>query len=210
MKTLTILMLATSAFAQTNIVIDLQHRQAAFTNLHGRTYVGQLLTADLDGIVYMMADGTSRNKVWFTNLSPSTLESLGIPTNRIEMAKQRSIARIESNHRYETAVAVKRQQINEDSDAKLAAAGEWAKIEAVNKAKTERLGAIKAQIELIQQLQIERDRAWDRYIDTPSDVWFARNGVAVDSESIRRATARQADRDLVNAKEKLVQLQRVK
>jgi hypothetical protein len=64
------------------------NKTATFTNLQGRVYTNvTLVKATQDGLLWR---GDSMGLIAYTNLSPALLESLGVPTNRIEQARERA------------------------------------------------------------------------------------------------------------------------
>lgn len=85
-----------TAFAED---IAFNNRTASFTNLQGQVYNHvQLVRGDLDGLIWR--DGASGCRICYTNLAPGLLESLGIPTNRIELAKVRAQQKALADARY--------------------------------------------------------------------------------------------------------------
>jgi len=67
--------------------IALSNRTATITTLQGRVYTNvTLIKATRDGIIW---SGGGMGLISYTNLTPSFLESLGVPTNRIEEVKAR-------------------------------------------------------------------------------------------------------------------------
>lgn len=75
--------------AQTNSVVTFTNRFATFTNLQGQTYNRvELVRADDRRIIYRCEGGGGT--VYYTNLSPATLESLGLSTNRIALAAEQA------------------------------------------------------------------------------------------------------------------------
>jgi hypothetical protein len=69
--------------------ITFTNKTATFTNLQGKIFARvELIRADSDGLVWR--DGASGGRVCYTNLHPSFLEELKIPTNRIEVARSRA------------------------------------------------------------------------------------------------------------------------
>src|SRR3569832_25142 len=69
--------------------ILLTNQTGTFTNLEGSVVSAvQLVRADGDGVIWV--DGASGGRVCYTNLHPSLLEKWGIPTNRIQVARERA------------------------------------------------------------------------------------------------------------------------
>lgn len=78
--------LGNPAFAK-DIVFE--NRTASFTNLQGQAYNRvELVRGDQDGLIWR--EGASGGRICYTNLAPDLLKELGIPTNRVELAKARA------------------------------------------------------------------------------------------------------------------------
>jgi hypothetical protein len=203
--TICLTLLAVAANAETNsvtnTVIDLQRKPATFTNLQGRVFTGQLLNADLDGVLYLMPDGIWRNKVPYTNLSPATLEYLRIPTNRIDLAIAHAKRKAIAERAYQQRLQEQREAIAEAAASQNKIAAKQAKRDAVIQKRQDAADALNTQKQLIRQLESRRDDAWNYYIDTPSDAFLVGGGVN-DTDGTRLARARQADRDLKAARDK--------
>ena len=87
--TLFLMLCATLANAADKLPDIALGRFASFTNLQGRAYANvQLVRADADGVIWH-ADPSS-GRVAYTNLDGALLQSWGIPTNRIELARSRA------------------------------------------------------------------------------------------------------------------------
>jgi hypothetical protein len=85
MKWLCFALFAAGALAQD---ITFTNKTMTFTNLEGRVYTNvTLVKANLDGIIWR---GDGVGLVFYTNLSPTLLESLGIPYERVQQAKIRA------------------------------------------------------------------------------------------------------------------------
>jgi hypothetical protein len=90
--------------------ITFTNRTATFTDLQGRTYRRvQLVRGDLDGLIWR--DGASGGRICYTNLSPELLESFGISSNRIEIARARAEKKAIADARYRSLVFAKPQNI---------------------------------------------------------------------------------------------------
>lgn len=84
------------------------NRTATFTNLQGHSYeCVQLIRGDQDGLIWR--DGASGGRVCYTNLHPDLLESFGISSNRIEIAKARADQKAAANARYRANVLAQAQ-----------------------------------------------------------------------------------------------------
>src|SRR5947207_13508744 len=69
--------------------ISFTNRTATFTNLEGQLYQRvQLVRADDDGLIWR--DEASGGRICYTNLNPDLLESFGISSNRIDIARARA------------------------------------------------------------------------------------------------------------------------
>ena len=105
--------------AKASEIIDLKQRVATFTNLQGEAFTEVRLTyGDSDGLVWRK--GASGGRVCYTNLDVSFLEQWGIPTNRIEIARQRIEAASASRARARAMVAAQaaaeaKQKAKEDA-----------------------------------------------------------------------------------------------
>ena len=85
-------------------LIDLKQRVATFTNLQGEAFSQvTLIHGDLDGVVWRK--DASGGRVCYTNLAPSLLETFGIPTNRIDVARERAVAHAAAYARRRAAMA---------------------------------------------------------------------------------------------------------
>ena len=83
---ISVCLFAYSAFGQD---ISFNNKIATFTNLQGNLYKGvQLVRGDPDGIIWR--SDASGGRVCYTNLHPDILVWLGVPTNRIAIAKARA------------------------------------------------------------------------------------------------------------------------
>src|SRR6266436_3358173 len=98
--TIAISVLLTLFYASAGDVIDLGRQPSSFKDLQGRQYNSLLIKADLDGVVYVENGTTGGGRVSYTNLAPATLELWGVPTNRIEIAKQRAEKKAVSDVQY--------------------------------------------------------------------------------------------------------------
>jgi hypothetical protein len=78
--------------------ITFTNRTATFTTLEGQTYRVQLVRGDLDGLIWR--DGASGGRICYTNLAPDLLESFGISSNRIEVARARAEKKAIADARY--------------------------------------------------------------------------------------------------------------
>ena len=138
------------AFA-TDIVFT--NKTASFTNLQGRVYSAvELVRADLDGLIWREAG--SGGRVCFTNLSVDTLERLGIPTNRIQIAAERAARKTTSDAAIRARL---RSQSIADAIEKKKKRDEWEagaparEREAQRLAALAKIKAVEAQLEVAQQ-----------------------------------------------------------
>jgi hypothetical protein len=86
------------------------NKTATFTNLQGRVYTNvTLVKANRDGLLWR---GDGMGLISYTNLSPALLESVGVPTNRIEQVKTRAaqLAAANAKRRAEQAQVQARAQ----------------------------------------------------------------------------------------------------
>ena len=90
MKVGVLFVLAAMAFAPAPAQdLVFTNRTVTFSNLQGQHYRNvQLVRADLDGLIWR--DGPSGGRICYTNLDPGLLESLGISSNRIDIARARA------------------------------------------------------------------------------------------------------------------------
>lgn len=209
MKTAALLtLLAISAFAGDTNVIDLKRQPFAITNLQGKAQSGLLLSADLDGVLYQMPppNDSWRNRISYTNLSPTLLEKWGIPTNRIQIAKKRAEEKATANKKYNADLAEQRRQMAEqNAEAQQIAAIQDADA-AVARSKKEKAERIADLKQRIPQLETDRDAAFNSWLHCSSDFAQWNNGVLVDSEQIRHARYQRLDRELRQAKDELSEL----
>jgi hypothetical protein len=111
-------LIACSALGQD---ISLTNRIATFTNLQGTVYKNvQLVRGDLDGVIWRNDGGGGR--VCYTNLHPDILLWLGIPTNRIALAKARAEHKSVADANYKAKLAARDAT---DARAKAEAQAEW-------------------------------------------------------------------------------------
>src|ERR1035441_1740632 len=95
--TASILTLATGSLLAQDIVFT--NRTATFTNRQGIVFKdATLIKADLDGLIWR--NGASGGRICYTNLEPAFLEQLGVPTNRIAIAKSRAERKFVSDAQY--------------------------------------------------------------------------------------------------------------
>lgn len=88
--------------------ITFTNRTASFTSLQGQSYKGvHLVRADSDGLIWR--DGASGGRICYTNLDPELLESLGISSNRIEIARARAEHKAVADARYRALVLAEAQ-----------------------------------------------------------------------------------------------------
>jgi hypothetical protein len=98
------------------------NRTATFTNLQGAVFKdATLVKADLDGLVWR--SGISGGRICYTNLNGVFLESLGVPTNRIAIAKTRAEHKAVSDAQYRAARDAQAQLAEQ---ARQAALADWA------------------------------------------------------------------------------------
>ena len=75
------------------------YRTATFTNLQGEAYKNvQLVRGDQDGLIWR--EGASGGRICYTNLAPELLESFGISSNRIAIARDRAEHKAVADARY--------------------------------------------------------------------------------------------------------------
>jgi hypothetical protein len=88
--------------------ITFTNKTASFTNLQGQAYQRvQLVRGDLDGLIWR--DGASGGRICYTNLHPDVLESFGISSNRITIARARAQKKAFTDARYRAVVFAKEQ-----------------------------------------------------------------------------------------------------
>lgn len=75
--------------ARAQETITFTGKTVTFTNLEGRVYTNAtIVKADLDGLIWR--DEASGGRVCYTNLPVTLLVGLGVPTDRIELARLRA------------------------------------------------------------------------------------------------------------------------
>lgn len=83
--------------------VTFTNRTATFADLQGKLYRRvQLVRGDLDGLIWR--DGASGGRICYTNLSPDLLESFGISSNRVEVARARAQKKAIADARYRAQV----------------------------------------------------------------------------------------------------------
>jgi hypothetical protein len=88
--------------------ITFTNKTASFTNLQGQAYQRvQLIRGDLDCLIWR--DGASGGRICYTNLHPDLLESFGISSNRIAIARARAEQKAIADARYRAVVFAKDQ-----------------------------------------------------------------------------------------------------
>jgi len=93
--------------------VTFPNQLTSFTNLQGVAYRNvRLVRADLDGLIYR--EGVGGGRVCYTNLPAAFLESLGISSNQVAVAKARS------DHRA-VAAAYYRQRLQQQAQEEMAA-----------------------------------------------------------------------------------------
>jgi hypothetical protein len=86
--------------------ITFTYKIASFTNLEGRAYKNvRLIKADDDGLIWRQE--ASGGRICYTNLHPDVLEWLGIPTDRIEIARERAGHKAIADKRYQAVAMAK-------------------------------------------------------------------------------------------------------
>lgn len=113
-------LLLTLLSASASDVIDLGRRPASFKDLQGREYNALLLKADLDGVIYVENGTTGGGRISYTNLAPATLESWGVPTNRISAASDRISAKAKMDAQARTLQAEQARTAAKERAAALA------------------------------------------------------------------------------------------
>jgi len=196
MKTaLTLLVVTACACVQG---LEFSNRVATITCLDGRTYTNiTLIRSDSNGLIWR--EGASGGKICYTNLSPENLVALGIEqdlktaTNRIVIANKEAVSKAynESQYRRESEQWARQQEkekLREQEQEKRAPKPD------TSKSTSTKIAALEAQIEADEEASA---RAWNYYIDTPSDysstTASSRGGTAVDNAATRLATARAID-----------------
>jgi hypothetical protein len=192
--------------ASASDIIDLGRRPASFKDLQGREYNALLLKADLDGVVYVENGTTGGGRVSYTNLAPATLESWGVPTNRISVAADRIVAKTKADKRYRQA---NEEQIRLAAEQQAEMERQWEKdrpkreaAEALKKL-SDRQAAIAAQEDRVRNLKRQVEDAFDRW-DKGGDAGVHGNtqtGARYEDNDTRY-------NDYVNAKAALKQAQR--
>jgi hypothetical protein len=106
-----LLLFCNCACAQERVTFT--NQLATFSNLQGAAYRNvRLVRADLDGIIYR--EGVGGGRVCYTNLPAALLESLGISSNQIAVAKARADGRA-------VAAAYYRQRLQQQAQQEMAA-----------------------------------------------------------------------------------------
>ena len=96
--------------------ITFTNKLVTFTNLQGWAFRDvRLIRADADGITYRETVGVGGGRVCFTNLPTAFLESLGISSNQVAVAKGRA-------DRQAAAAAAYRQSLQQQAQQRTAAA----------------------------------------------------------------------------------------
>jgi chromosome segregation ATPase len=167
------------------------------------TYTNARITSTTATYAIVWHDGGG-SRVALTNLPPELQQRFGYdPAKAKEAEAKDARARAKYQERgkqlanqraYQTALTQARQNYN----AKFRAASA-----PLEQAKA-RVNALRAEIE---QLRVNRDAAWNRYIHSDSSAFRLHNNRAVDSEAIRHQTAQAADRDLASARDELLEAQ---
>jgi len=97
--TLCLIVLATASLPAPADDITFTNKTATFTNLQGQLYRRvQLVRGDLDGLIWR--DKASGGRICYTNLHPDLLESFGISSDRIEIARARAQHKAIADARY--------------------------------------------------------------------------------------------------------------
>ncbi len=102
--------LALSVFLAATFAADITftNKTVTFTNLEGNVYAQvDLVRADMDGLVWRAE--ASGGRVCYTNLEPAFMQALGIPTNRINLARARSERRAVASAQARAAAATAAQ-----------------------------------------------------------------------------------------------------
>jgi hypothetical protein len=88
--------------------ITFTNKTATFRNLQGQVYYRvELVRGDLDGLIWRRA--ASGGRICYTNLDPDLLESFGISSNRIEIARARAEHKAIADARYRAAAFAEAQ-----------------------------------------------------------------------------------------------------
>jgi hypothetical protein len=105
---LSLMVLASAFLSALADDITFTKKTASFTNLQGQAYQRvQLVRGDLDGLIWR--DGASGGRICYTNLHPDVLESFGISSNRIAIARARAEKKAITDARYRAVVFAKEQ-----------------------------------------------------------------------------------------------------
>jgi len=89
--------------------IEFTNRVASFSNLEGQYYFKvTLVKGDLDGLVWRDEKGGG-GRICYTNLPADLLDSLGIPPERVDIARDRAEHKAVSDARYRAAMAAEGQ-----------------------------------------------------------------------------------------------------
>jgi hypothetical protein len=163
--TIAISVFLTLFYASAGDVIDLGRQPSSFKDLQGRQYNALLIKADLDGVVYVENGTTGGGRVSYTNLAPATLELWGVPTNRIEIAKQRAEKKSVSDVQYRERTT-KGGHLQQQADQQ-----HWAEVSR-NQAATEFRAQQQADLAAIQSLaaKIEAEQTQNDYADAVAPI----------------------------------------
>jgi hypothetical protein len=89
-------------------IINFTNKTVTITNLEGRVFRDvDLARADLDGLIWRQQ--ASGGRICYTNLDPMLLASLGISSNRIDIARSRAEKKAITDARYRAMVAAEAQ-----------------------------------------------------------------------------------------------------
>jgi hypothetical protein len=184
---------ALSASAQN---ITFTNKTATFTNLEGQVYRDvALVRADLDGLIWRDENG-SGGRICFTNLSQSFLDTLGIPPERVAVAKARAERRAVSEAQYRAAAAAEAQaqgQKRQEEQAKWAAGAPARARLAQQKAELEAIDALRAQIQATEdKLERQRAVAHEATMQSPDTSYYV-VGDSLIQDDLRKAKRRLAE-----------------
>jgi uncharacterized protein YjbI with pentapeptide repeats len=176
------------------------NRTATFTNLQGALYKdATLIKADLDGL--MWRSGASGGRICYTNLNPMLLKELGVPIERVEIAKLRAGHKAVSDAQYHAALGaqVQLELLNKKQDqlARLEARVAEEK-DAPRKAALEEINNLEADIEA-RESQINR-------ADAVTPVGASGDPAYVNAVMAQRAQVNLAAVDLIQAKKRLAKM----
>lgn len=141
-------------FASYGQDVDLRNRVVTFTKLDGQMLREvQIVRGDQDGIVWRKA--ASGGRICYTNMSADLLESWGISSNRIQVARERAAKKALSDAQYR---AQRSKAAQAEREARLKQDTEWRAGEPARKREAQRQSDLAAIETLRRQLEFAQER----------------------------------------------------